>query len=268
MIMLMLHVIALQLRYVIGKFRLEFGPSNAIWGPETSPPGGLPGGILKYICSKRGNTPNITPFQGLSPSTKGIPGSIYTLVLVDRNSIFICAYGNNRPNLISYNNVSAARLTKVRGDYPITSGFVDELHLDNRHCDMFRPMAFVSFTFVSSISLALALTMPYIQDLTNSEPLTLSSLTLDVPDLKTNFSLDAGDRPVPVCDGNLLGFDMNRYSCLQAWSTIPTSYRIVSFGDRGGSYNVQLPRRFSGREFDVLLEPHDSILRSTKAIPY
>ena len=136
----------------------------------------------------------------------------------------------------------------------------------------------VSCGFLPSISLTFALTVPSIQDLTYPEtpppPATnktlpeLTSLTVDVPGLKTNSSLDAGDPPVPVCDGDLLGFDMNRYSCLQAWSTIPTGYRIVSFGDRGGSYNVQLPRRFSGRKFDVLLEPHGSSLWTIKAITY
>ena len=128
-------------------------------------------------------------------------------------------------------------------------------------------IAVVGCTFVSSISLALALTIPYIQELTNPEPLPsatnktlseLTSLTLDVPALITNVSLNAGNLPVPVCDGDLLGFDMNRYSCLHAWNTLPTSDRILSFGGRSGSYNVQLPRRFCGRESDISLEPYDS----------
>ena len=72
-----------------------------------------------------------------------------------------------------------------------------------------------------------------------------------VPDfsaLPLNSSLDVG-YPHPICDGNLLGFDMNRYSCLQAWSSIPTAGRMLAFGDRlSGTFNVQLPRRFSGRE--------------------
>ena len=53
----------------------------------------------------------------------------------------------------------------------------------------------------------------------------------------------------PVCDGNLLGFDMNRYSCLQAWDTIPVSNRIISFGNRSEkNIDVWVPRRFSSRK--------------------
>ena len=141
---------------------------------------------------------------------------------------------------------------------------------------MFWSLGVVSCTFASSISWTRALSIPSVQDLTNPEPLPsvtnktlseLTSLTL-VPALKANSSLDAGDSPVPVCHGDLLGFDMNKYSCLQAWSTIPTSSKILSFGDRSGSYNVQLPRRFCGRESDVPLEPYGSSSSLIKAIIY
>ncbi|CAD6594488.1 MAG: hypothetical protein ASARMPREDX12_009109 [Alectoria sarmentosa] len=78
-----------------------------------------------------------------------------------------------------------------------------------------------------------------------------------VPDfsaLPLNSSLDVG-YPHPICDGNLLGFDMNRYSCLQAWSSIPTAGRMLAFGDRlSGTFNVQLPRRFSGPDGTCVID--------------
>lgn len=103
----------------------------------------------------------------------------------------------------------------------------------------------------------LALTLPTIRDFTNSPLLApptnkttlgLVSLTADFVPLTPSLSLHA-DNADPYCDGNLLGFDMNRYSCLQAWNTIPTTNRQLTFGDRlSGTFDVQLPRRFSGRE--------------------
>ena len=55
--------------------------------------------------------------------------------------------------------------------------------------------------------------------------------------------------PDPFCDGGLLGYDMNRYSCLEAMYKIPSTPKARIFGDRAhGDFDVQLPRRFSSRE--------------------
>lgn len=108
--------------------------------------------------------------------------------------------------------------------------------------------------------LFLGVHLPSIPVLASSLPLTLllpTNKTVSVPAspvpdfsaLTSDTSL-AADGPGPVCNGSLLGFDMNRYSCLQAWNTIPTTYQQLTFGDRlNGTFDVQLPRRFSGREY-------------------
>lgn len=111
-------------------------------------------------------------------------------------------------------------------------------------------------------SFTLALTLPSLQDITSTEPLpprinnTFPSPALLTPlslALTSNLSRDA-DNSAPVCDGNLLGFDMNRYSCLQAWNSIPISRETRSFGAKSvRTFEVPLPRRFSGREFCRLL---------------
>lgn len=89
--------------------------------------------------------------------------------------------------------------------------------------------------------------LPVLLPTNKTSPVPASSVP-DFSALPSNSSLDV-DHPVPVCDGNLLGFDMNRYSCLQAWNTIPTGGQLLTFGDRlDGTFNVQLPRRFSGRK--------------------
>ena len=77
-------------------------------------------------------------------------------------------------------------------------------------------------------------------------------LALDVP-ASVEGSLPLGpELPNPTCNGDLLGFDMNSYSCLQAWNSIPPGSRDTTFGG-GGDFDVRLPRRFSGRECVVLL---------------
>ncbi|KAF6219709.1 hypothetical protein HO133_003534 [Letharia lupina] len=48
---------------------------------------------------------------------------------------------------------------------------------------------------------------------------------------------------------------MNRYSCLQAFNTIPTIRQPLTFGDRSnGTFNVQLPRRFSGPDATCVID--------------
>ena len=115
---------------------------------------------------------------------------------------------------------------------------------------MFLSLMYIGCTFLLLLHPAFVLTLPYIPDLTSSETfLVAASTTFGSSASSSNSSLDAGNR-APVCDGNLLGFDMNRYSCLQAWNTIPTNHRQLTFGDRlNGRFDVQLPRRFSGREY-------------------
>lgn len=79
-----------------------------------------------------------------------------------------------------------------------------------------------------------------------------ASLLLDVPGVAGRYPLGPG-LPDLTCNGNLLGFDMNRYSCLQAWNTIPLSRHEVTFGERfSDDSEVKLPRRYSSREFFVL----------------
>ena len=111
-----------------------------------------------------------------------------------------------------------------------------------------------AFLLLMLPSPSLALILPSIPDFLNSAlaspliGLVNASSKSGLPALISNYSLNVS-YSTPVCDGNLLGFDMNRYSCLQAWNTIPTTQRSINFGDRlDGTFDVQLPRRFSGRE--------------------
>ena len=79
-----------------------------------------------------------------------------------------------------------------------------------------------------------------------------ASLSLDVPAVEGKYPLGP-DLADPTCKGSLFGFDLNRYSCLQAWSTIPLLEDDVRFGERfGDDLNVKLPRRFAGRRCIVL----------------
>ena len=116
----------------------------------------------------------------------------------------------------------------------------------------------LGFVYFLSIPLTLALTLPPIQGFFGP-PTTLSttsstspgppSLTLDIPALPLNLSHN--DDSV-ICNGGLLGFDMNRYACLEAVGSIPLTTRPVTFGERGkGTFEVQLPRRFSSRKFVI-----------------
>lgn len=75
-----------------------------------------------------------------------------------------------------------------------------------------------------------------------------ASLILDIPAVARRYPLGPG-LPDPTCNGNLLGFDMNRYSCLQAWNIIPVSGHEVTFGERfSDDSEVELPRRYSSRK--------------------
>ena len=75
------------------------------------------------------------------------------------------------------------------------------------------------------------------------------SSTTNISATTLNYAPGVGAIVDPVCNGSLLGFDMNRLSCLQAWNTIPTTSNELSFGNRSeGRYNVELPRRFSSRK--------------------
>ena len=105
---------------------------------------------------------------------------------------------------------------------------------------MLHFLVYTGPAFLLLISPSLALILPSIPDFTSSAIGLVNASSR--PGLNVSYS-------APVCDGNLLGFDMNRYSCLQAWNSIPTSRRPMTFGDRlDGTFDVQLPRRFSGRE--------------------
>lgn len=134
---------------------------------------------------------------------------------------------------------------------------------------MFPFMFYIGCIALFLTSVTLTLTLPPFQDLTSSlllaSPINETfqrpvSPPHDLPALISNFSFDA-DNSAPVCNGNLLGFDMNRYSCLQAWIAIPTGLRSMTFGDRpNGTFDVQLPRRFSGRECIALSWQQQHIL--------
>lgn len=102
-----------------------------------------------------------------------------------------------------------------------------------------------------------ALTLPPIQDLSIFTPsallvnktLPVSLITDPVaPQANTPY----GPLPDPFCNGTLLGYDMNRYSCLQAWGTIPINRDRLTFGDRNTIFDVKLPRRFSSRQYSLL----------------
>lgn len=124
---------------------------------------------------------------------------------------------------------------------------------------MFSFLMHTGGTFLLLTCSTLALHIPSVPVLVSSSPPTLplpANISVPVPaspvpDFSastSNFS-HAANSHAPVCNGNILGFDMARYSCLQAWNTIPTGRGHLTFGDRlNGSFDVQLPRRFSGRE--------------------
>ena len=106
------------------------------------------------------------------------------------------------------------------------------------------------------ILFTLALTLPSTQDFTSPPPIVSSinrkspksaPLILDL--LSTSNSSLHTQNTDPVCNGSLLGFDMNRYSCLQTLNTIPTHMGALTFGDRlNGRFDVPLPRRFTSRK--------------------
>lgn len=97
-----------------------------------------------------------------------------------------------------------------------------------------------------------ALTLPPIQDLSTFTPsASLVNKTLPVSLITDPVAPQAnppyGPIPDPVCNGTLLGYDMNRYSCLQTWRTIPIDREPLTFGDRNTVFDVKLPRRFTSR---------------------
>lgn len=115
---------------------------------------------------------------------------------------------------------------------------------------MFSTLRYTGYFYLLPLHLTLALTLlsvPELPDFLESSPPTSkrslkpASLTLASP---------SDNLPKPTCNGSLLGFDLKRYSCLEAWSTIPVNLDIVTFGDRldKRNFDVQLPRRFSGCE--------------------
>lgn len=120
----------------------------------------------------------------------------------------------------------------------------------------------ISFLLISS---SLALNLALVSVAASSLPLplllptnqTLPVSASSIPDFSilTSNTSPATENSAPVCNGNLLGFDMNRYSCLQAWSTIPINFQQLTFGDRlNGTFDVQLPRRFSGPDGTCVID--------------
>ena len=140
---------------------------------------------------------------------------------------------------------------------------------------MFLFPATIGGTTLLLSCLFLGLHLPSMPVLASSSPPTLLLLPTNkpvpvpaspVPDfsaLTSDISL-AAEGPDPVCNGDLLGFDMIRYNCFQALQKIPTTEGQRSFGDRlNGTFQTQLPRRFSGREciysafFDITVLSRD-----------
>lgn len=102
-----------------------------------------------------------------------------------------------------------------------------------------------------------ALTLPPIQDLSiftpSASPVNKTlPISLIIDPVAPQANPPYGPIPDPVCNGTLLGYDMNRYSCLQAWGTIPISRNTLTFGDRNRIFDVKLPRRFSSRQYSLL----------------
>ena len=122
------------------------------------------------------------------------------------------------------------------------------------HDKMIWSILYLGCIGLSRTSSTHALTLPPIQDLSTFTPsATLVNETLSESLITDPVSPPAntlhGPLPDPVCNGRLLGYDMNRYSCLQAWGTIPINRDRLTFGDRNTIFDVKLPRRFSGREY-------------------
>ena len=123
---------------------------------------------------------------------------------------------------------------------------------------MFLSILYISWICLLQISPSLALTLQLVSNLTLSAlPINKTlpgpaSLLLNVSAVGGKYPLGP-ELPDPTCDGRLLGFDLHKYSCLQAWNTIPLSEHDVRLGERlGDDFDVKLPRRFAGRKCTVL----------------
>ena len=137
---------------------------------------------------------------------------------------------------------------------------------------MFLPVLHMCLFCLLRAPLSLALTLPPIP---NVSSLTLStsgtnktfpgsaSLLLDVPAVAVKFPIGP-ELPEPTCNGDLLGFDLNKYSCLQTWNLIPVSKYEVTFGEKFvGDSEVKIPRRYSGRKYLVFSPVSRSKIRWT-----
>ena len=122
---------------------------------------------------------------------------------------------------------------------------------------MFRSVIYIGCIFTWLKPYKLALHIPLNPELVISSPLLPSGNTTilvnasTVPDFPASIpGFSAGpNAPAPTCDGDLLGYGLNKYSCAEARSEIPVDNRLLTFGDRSNkTYDVRLPRRFSGRE--------------------
>lgn len=99
-------------------------------------------------------------------------------------------------------------------------------------------------TLIALCSLTFALTLP--PTLLPASNNGSTSHPWSLPTLIFNTSNDIGaSLPHPVCNGALLGTNLHRSSCFQAWHSIPLSKGRREFGDRAfGSIDIPLPRRF------------------------
>ena len=124
------------------------------------------------------------------------------------------------------------------------------------------PILALSWISLSRVPSSLALTLQPIPDVssltlsasrTNKTSAGPASLSLDVPALAGKYPI--GPRlQDPTCNGSLLGFNLDRQSCLEAWSTIPLTKYDVTFGQKySDEAEVKLPRRYSGRKCSCLL---------------
>ena len=73
-----------------------------------------------------------------------------------------------------------------------------------------------------------------------------ASFASSVSGILSNSSEDLADSlPLAVCNGSLLGTNLNRGSCFKALQTIGSTKGRQVFGDRAfGNYDIPLPRRY------------------------
>ena len=114
--------------------------------------------------------------------------------------------------------------------------------------EMRIPFGFLALGHCIAFSLALnPPSYPSIQSPQSALPPYISA-ALSSATGNANFSNAQANAP-PVCNGALLGYQLTKSTCFQAWSRIPTTDLTKLFQDRGfGASQVALPRRYIDRK--------------------